>query len=409
MNDRAPSTPPPSLSVTAIIPARGGSKGVPGKNLRRLAGRTLVARSIHAARGARAVSSVVVTTDDPAIAAESERHGALVIVRPPELATDTASSEDALLHALDALPDDVARPDVLAFLQCTSPFTTAADVDAVLEPVLRGDYDCSFSAAAFHGFVWTPTAGGAVGVNHDHTGPRQRRQDRPVEVLETGAVYAFVADGFARARSRFFGRIEAVVVDERGAMEIDTFADLELAEAVAHAGGIGPGPDLVAPALVALDFDGVFTDNTVHVDEHGVESVTCHRGDGHGLAALRRHVPVVVFSTEVNPVVSARCRKLGIEAVQGLGAGKRAALERYAADRDIDLRDVLFVGNDVNDLECLAAVGTPVAVADAVPEVLASARLVLGRPGGHGALRELSDLLLPLVDATSQDDDEVSQ
>lgn len=145
---------------------------------------------------------------------------------------------------------------------------------------------------------------------------------------------------------------------------------------------------------VVLDFDGVLTDNAVWVLGDGTEMVRCDRSDGLGIAALTRAgVTVAVLSTETNPVVAARCRKLKLPFAQGL-ADKALALRGLLAERGVDPSRVAYVGNDVNDLGCLELAGLPVAVADAHPRVLDAVALVLSRPGGHGAVRELCDLLL---------------
>ena len=123
--------------VLAIIPARGGSKGVPGKNLRRVGGRSLVERAVDACRAARLVEAVYVSTDDAEIAASAEAAGAKVIMRPAELCSDTASSESALLHALDQLIMVGEEPEVLVFVQCTSPFIAPDDLDRGVELVVR--------------------------------------------------------------------------------------------------------------------------------------------------------------------------------------------------------------------------------------------------------------------------------
>jgi YrbI family 3-deoxy-D-manno-octulosonate 8-phosphate phosphatase len=391
-----------SSPVIVIVPARGGSKGIPDKNLRAVGGRSLVARTVTVATASPHVRQAIVTTDSERIAEEAARHGASVVMRPPELASDEASSESALLHALDAGPP----ADIVVFLQCTSPFLTPADLDRTIEAVTDGGADSAFTAVASHGFLWTPDEEGSyVGVNHD-AAIRLRRQDRQPEYLETGAAYVMRVDGFRSARHRFFGRTVAVETDPRRAMEIDTPADLEIARALAPVLDAEAVPlDLPVPRLVALDFDGVFTDNRVHVDQDGRESVTCHRGDGHGLSQLKRHLPIVVLSTERNPVVAARCDKLGLPYEQGLGDTKLAALRRTADRMGIDLADVLFVGNDVNDLDCLREVGTAVSVADAVPEVRAVAHALLSRGGGDGALRELSEALIRAIQEVGHDVD----
>jgi 3-deoxy-D-manno-octulosonate 8-phosphate phosphatase (KDO 8-P phosphatase) len=156
----------------------------------------------------------------------------------------------------------------------------------------------------------------------------------------------------------------------------------------------GVAADLAAVRLVVFDFVGVFTDNTVYVAEDGTESVRCWRGDGLGLTAVQRlGLQVLILSTEVNPVVTARSRKLRVECVQGC-EDKRARLEAIVRERGLTLEQVAYVGNDVNDLGCLEAVGLPVVVGDAHPSVLSAARLRTERPGGRGAVREVCDLLV---------------
>lgn len=143
-----------------------------------------------------------------------------------------------------------------------------------------------------------------------------------------------------------------------------------------------------------LDFDGVLTDNRVFVTEDGREAVVCDRSDGLGIEQVRRAgVRVQVLSKERNPVVAARCHKLQIPVIQAVD-DKRPALERFARDAGIPLAEIIYVGNDTNDLPCFGVVGLAVAVADAHPSVREAAHLVLTRRGGRGAVRELTDRIL---------------
>ena len=147
-----------------------------------------------------------------------------------------------------------------------------------------------------------------------------------------------------------------------------------------------------ATRLVAFDFDGVFTDNMVYVFEDGREAVRCTRSDGLGLSKLKAlGLATVIISTETNPVVTARAAKLAVRCVQSC-ADKRAALDGLAAELGLALREVAFVGNDVNDLPCLTCVGLPIVVRDAHPDVVPYAYYRTGAPGGHGAVREVCDL-----------------
>ncbi|OGO43577.1 MAG: 3-deoxy-D-manno-octulosonate 8-phosphate phosphatase [Chloroflexi bacterium RBG_16_58_8] len=144
--------------------------------------------------------------------------------------------------------------------------------------------------------------------------------------------------------------------------------------------------------LVAFDFDGVFTDNMVYVSQDGTESVKCFRGDGLGLNKLERAgIAAVILSTETNPVVTARSQKLGIRCIQGC-EDKGTALQTLAREMGISLEQVAFVGNDLNDLACLEAVGLPIVVRDAHPDVIPGASYRTSTPGGHGAVREICDL-----------------
>ena len=144
--------------------------------------------------------------------------------------------------------------------------------------------------------------------------------------------------------------------------------------------------------LVAFDFDGVFTDNMVYVLEDGTEAVRCFRSDGLGLQKLEQlGIETAIISTEANPVVSARARKLKIRCVQDC-RDKRAALESIAKESGISLAEVAFVGNDINDLPCLTCVALPIVVHDAHPDVIVHAAYRTSRPGGYGAVREVCDL-----------------
>lgn len=145
--------------------------------------------------------------------------------------------------------------------------------------------------------------------------------------------------------------------------------------------------------LVVFDFDGVFTDNMVYVFEDGREAVRCSRSEGFGLRKLEKlGIDLVVLSTEPNPVVSARCRKLKLRCIQNCD-DKRAALDGLLREKGVTLEETAYLGNDINDLPCLTVVGLPVVVQDAHPDVLPHARYRTRLPGGHGAVRELCDLI----------------
>ncbi|MFE6100519.1 cytidylyltransferase domain-containing protein [Streptomyces laurentii] len=402
-----PAAAPTAPTVLAVIPARGGSKGVPGKNLARVAGIPLVGRAVQACVDAPAVTHVVVSTDDAALADAARAHGAEAVRRPDALAGDTATSESAVLHALDTFEALHGRTaDVVLLVQCTSPFLTAEEVDATAAKVASGAADTAFTAAPSHGFLWRHDEGGdATGVNHDKA-HRPRRQDREPEYLETGAVYAMAAESFRTHRHRFFGRTALVVTDPARVLEIDDPHDLARARALAPLLDTPATPALADVDAVVLDFDGTQTDDRVHIDADGREFVSVHRGDGLGIAALRRAgTRLLILSSEQNPVVAARARKLRIPVLHGVDR-KDLALKEWCDEQGVDPARVLYAGNDVNDLPCFHLVGWPVAVGSAHDSVRAAARAVTDTPGGFGAIREIAAWLLgPELNTPASSDD----
>ncbi|MFI7041157.1 N-acetylneuraminate synthase family protein [Microbispora rosea] len=380
------------MRVLAVVPARGGSVGVPLKNLEKVGGVPLVARAVDACLRAELVDDVIVSTDHERIAEVAEGAGARVVRRPAELSGPAASSESAVLHALSEIAGEA--PEIVVLVQCTSAFLDPRDLDAAVAKVLDGEADSVFSGTETYEFVWT---GAGHGVNHDPA-VRPRRQDREPDFRETGAFYVMRTEGLRERGHRFFGRVAVQPVPTRHAVEIDTPEDLEIARALA------PFVDEPLPIdvdAVVTDFDGVHTDDRAFVDSDGREMVAVSRSDGMGIALLRRAgVKVLVLSTERNPVVAARAAKLGVPVVQGLGA-KDVALREWLATEGLAPERVAYVGNDVNDLSCMAIVGWPVAVPDAHPRVRAAARVVLSAPGGAGAVRELSDRVLAARPAAS--------
>ncbi|MEU9990408.1 N-acylneuraminate cytidylyltransferase [Streptomyces sp. NPDC048045] len=428
MTDANPDA-PAVRRVLAVIPARGGSKGVPAKNLAPVGGIPLVARAVRECRAARLVTDVVVSTDDQAIAAAARQAGAEVVLRPAAIAGDTATSEAAVLHAMDAHETlHGATVDAVLLVQCTSPFVIREDVDGVAAAVIENGADTAVTVAPFHGFVWrdagddpvavdtetTAAVGGSVsvanattvsggyGVNHDKSF-RPRRQDRPQDLLETGAAYAMDAAGFREHRHRFFGHTELVRTDPARVLEIDDPHDLARARALAplfdadRPGALPTAGDIDA---VVLDFDGTQTDDRVLIDSDGREFVSVHRGDGLGIAALRKSgLKMLILSTEQNPVVAARARKLKLPVLHGIDR-KDLALKQWCEEQGIAPERVLYVGNDVNDLPCFALVGWPVAVASAHDVVRGAARAVTTIPGGDGAIREIASWILgPSLDS----------
>lgn len=217
----------------AIIPARGGSKGIPRKNVRPLAGKPLIAHTIEHARQAHSVSRVVVSTDDPEIATVSQHYGAQVVWRPAEASGDTASSESALLHALDFLEQTEGyQPDLVVFLQCTSPIRRPKDIDQAVQTLLDEDADSLLSVVPFHLFIWRLVDGQGQSVDYDYH-RRPRRQNRQPEYMENGSIYVFKPWVLRQFDNRLGGKIALYVMDSWSSVDINTLRDLELCEWIA--------------------------------------------------------------------------------------------------------------------------------------------------------------------------------
>jgi N-acylneuraminate cytidylyltransferase len=415
------------MKVMAIIPARSASKGIPRKHVMFLVGKPLLAHSIVHAKASPSVTRVVVSTDDAKIADVARQWGAEVVPRPPEISGDKASSESALLHALDYLKDKEGyEATLVVFLQATSPSRRPGEIEAAIETLLREKADSLFSACRVEGFTWRVRGGTVASVNYDpaHRPLRQELQEEIWE--ENGSFYIFKPWVLRKCNSRLGGKISMYRMSRLDSFQIDEPGDFEFLEHLmtfdraegrnlrpekdGEAGGPLPGMSSIPSSishllsrikLLVLDFDGVLTDNRVLVSEDGKEAVLCSREDGLGLEMLRKNtdIQVVVISKEKNPVVATRCRKLGIECIQGCDH-KMAALKQLAVTGQwsvvggLSPDQIAYVGDDINDLECMRWVGLPIAVKDAAPEARQAARLLTSRAGGKGAVREVTDLLI---------------
>lgn len=388
-----------SGATTCIILARGGSKGIPHKNLRLVGGVSLVGRSVRAALQAPSVAAVYVSTDDPDIAAEAERHGARIIWRPADLSNDKATSESGWLHGIAQMRADFPNLSRLVMLQCTSPFTTGGDIEACLSTMEQQKTDCALSVISDHSFLWTyDGAGRGIGVNHDHLSQRKRRQDLPPAFRESGAIYCARLEPFERVGQRFCGTVALCPVDHPP-VEIDSADDLGLCTMIAQAGGVDVDRRrLEQVRAIIMDFDGVHTDNLVLTNQDGVEAVMTSRGDGLGLGMLRERGrwKLLIVSKERNPAVLARAAKLRIN-VKNAVDDKVAAIEGWMAENGLGWSDILYVGNDVNDLGPMQRAGLAACPQDAHPAAMAAAQWVLPHPGGKGAVRAMCDALLALT------------
>lgn len=385
--------------VLAIIPARGGSKSIPRKNVMTVAGQPLIAHTIQSAQKAKCISRIVVSTEDPEIGLVAERYGAQVVWRPLDISGDTAPSELALLHTLDFLEKSEGYvPDIIVFLQCTSPLTSPEDIDGTVRKLLDGSADSALAVIPFHYFLWKcDSLGNAVGINHAKES-RPMRQQREPQFKETGGVYAMRTQGFKEAKHRFFGRTALHVTPPEHCLEIDEPSDVVVSETLLRLKQRDNDVEhLPCPVqALAIHFEGIFTDDRVLMSESGQKALAFSRSDRLALAGLNAlGLPMLAISDERNPMAEFCCRELGIEYVF-CQDDKLRVLEDWLSNRGIDRAKTIYLGNDVTDISCMQHAGCGAAVCDCESAVQNAARIVLRRKGGRGAVCELAGLIMQI-------------
>jgi N-acylneuraminate cytidylyltransferase len=217
------------MNIVAIILARGGSKGVPKKNTKALMNKPLIYHTIIDAIEAPSINQIYVSTDDLEIASIAQRYGAVTIKRPDNLAEDTASSESALLHALEGIESLGTHPDLIVFLQCTSPIRTGFEIEKAIQKLKAEEADSLLSVSPSHRFLWEQVGGEAKAINYDYK-HRPRRQDLNSQYVENGSIYIFKPWVLKEYSNRLGGKITLFHMSEAAALEIDSPLDFELAE-----------------------------------------------------------------------------------------------------------------------------------------------------------------------------------
>lgn len=401
--------------ILAIIPARGGSKGIPGKNIKDFAGFPLIAYSIKAGLHSELETRVIVSTDDEDIARVARQYGAETpFMRPAHLAQDDTLDFPVAQHCLEWLAEhEDYHPEAVVWLRPTSPIRPIDCVDQALRLLLdhpEADSVRGVVPAGQNPFkMWTIDAETqkmvpllrVEGIPEAYNAPRQALPD---VVWQTGHIDALWAKTIRDKQSMTGDVILPLMIDPRYTVDIDLPSDWQTAEQLI----LNNGRELVMvdPAnqrrrlpediqLLVLDFDGVLTDNRVWVNELGQEMVAANRSDSLGLETLRRltGIEVLVLSRETNPVVAARCQKMKIPVLQAV-QDKATAIRGLMAKKFLNRSQVVFMGNDINDLPVFPVVAYAAAPSDAHPAVIRQADLVLTMPGGKGAVRELCDLIL---------------
>ncbi|MFC7444394.1 N-acylneuraminate cytidylyltransferase [Mesoflavibacter sp. HG96] len=371
------------MTSVGFIPLRKGSKGIPGKNKRKMVGKPLFTWVLGAALQSD-LDTVYVYTDDLDIISfiEKEYHYTnkiKALQRSEASATDTASTESAMLEFAQTLDYNF---DAICLLQATSPFTTATDINNSLALLSKG-YDSTVTVVNTHRFIWDASG---KPLNYDYKN-RPRRQDFDGLLVENGAVYTCLASVLKTKENRLGDAVGVVTMPEDSLYEIDTENDwtvveqlliqrqqqLKKAEKITH---------------LVLDVDGVFTDGTITYTKDGEHTKQFDMRDGMGLEILRQFgVTVMIMTSERSELVAKRMEKLQIEHVFLGVKDKHTLLTQLAKTHQFSLNNVAYVGDDVNDLANICSVGWSLAPNNAMQEVINQADIILPKPSGAGAIR----------------------
>ena len=385
------------MDVVGFLPVRGGSRSIPGKNIKLIAGRPLVHWTASAALECPAIEKVYVASDSAeirAVAAQLAHPKLEVIDRDPTTCTDTASTESALLAFARA-----HTFERVVLIQATSPLVTAADLGGALARLEASGATSLLSVTHEHRFRWTEGLEGRVTpANYDPT-QRPRRQEWAGDLYENGAFYITRRDALLQTGCRLSGPTIAWKMSLASAIELDEPSDWELVESLLLARGRDDHAGFVERAakikLLVSDVDGVLTDGGMYYGTDGDFLKKFNTRDGMGMARWREHGGLVALITgEDTPIVSRRAEKLGLEHVALGVADKTASLSRLLDRLGLDWAEVAYMGDDLNDLEAMRRVGLAACPADAADAIQAVAHHRCRRRGGEGCVRELVDAML---------------
>ena len=217
--------------ITVLIPARGGSKGIPQKNIKEFAGKPLIVHSIEYALASKLVDEIVVSTDDSKISKISKDTGASIMKRPPELSTDTATTESTIKHYITSTKE---KPSILVLLQATSPLRPKDSLDKALKHFQQGGFDSLLSICPTYRFFWRVKDDDTAYAEYDYL-KRPRRQDlirENMRFMENGSLYIFSRKHFEKTGNRLGGKIGYIEWPENCSIEIDTNTDFEILEKI---------------------------------------------------------------------------------------------------------------------------------------------------------------------------------
>jgi len=377
--------------IVSIIPARGGSKSIPHKNLKKLLGKPLIAHSIEQSLSSRYVDQTIVSTEDTEIAEVSTKYGAKVIMRPQNLATDTAQTEPVLIHVLEQLHIEGIEPDYVVLLQPTSPIRRPIDIDQAIEIIIDGSGDSLLSVTENKSFFWSKEN---KPLNYNYQS-RPRRQDKQWELIENGSIYITKKEIIINEKNRLGGNILTYAMPDWASFEIDTPFDFEIVEYILRKKLplLLVGLDKIKLAI--FDVDGVLTDGSVYVNEQGRELLKFSRIDGKGIELLSQAgISIAVITSEETSIIKERMKKLNIKCVYTGVRNKETVYELLKKELALKDEEIAYCGDDLGDLPIIKKTGLAACPKNAVDSVKYKCHYISPYRGGAGFVRDICNMII---------------
>ena len=384
----------------AFIPVRGGSKSIPLKNIKPICGKPLVYWTVRAACGCQYIDKVYVATDSEKIKEtvevfksgnEAELFKKVEIIgRSAESASDTASTETAMLEFAE---NNIF--DNIVLIQATSPLLQASDLDAGFEVFETDGTDSVLSVVRQKRFHWKNDENGFAHPTNYDVFMRPRRQEFEGYLVENGAFYISSRTDLIKTRNRLSGKIKAVEMNEDTFFEIDEPSDWVIIETLMKKNGISASEKIPDIKLFLTDCDGCLTDGGMYYSENGDEMKKFNTRDGMGFKLLRdRGILTGIVTSEDVELNRRRAKKLKLDIIVSGCKDKAAEIRKICEDRKIDLQNVCYIGDDINDIEAIKIVGYGCVPADAVSAAKEVAKYTAKVCGGDGVVREVIDRII---------------
>lgn len=383
----------------AFIPVRGGSKSIPLKNIKPISGKPLVYWTVKAACGCKYIDKVFIATDSDKIreTVEEFKNGSEatlfekteVIGRSAESASDTASTEFAMLEFAKKV-----EFDNIVLIQATSPLLVSSDLDRGFETFSEENVDSVLSVVRQKRFHWGEDEKGFAHPTNYDVFHRPRRQEFDGYLVENGAFYISSKKDLLKSKNRVSGNIKAVEMNEDTFFEIDEPSDWVIIEALMQKNGIAAPKRIPEVKMFLTDCDGCLTDGGMYYSEHGDELKKFNTRDGMGFALLRsRGVVTGIITSENVDLNRRRAEKLKLDVLEAGCKDKVSTIEALCKKYNIPLENVVYIGDDVNDLDAIKMVGYGCCPADAMPQVKDASKYITKAKGGEGVIREVVEML----------------